>query len=310
MLDPAIRVLNFDDSILKQEKLISQYDARIIDLKDIARGARIWVNRKTRDYIEKRIEGSSRNAVTFLGSGDFHHISDILIGQFKEPISVIDFDFHPDWDIFSPPISCGSWVNHVLKRKNILKFILMGVSSFDISSFWIQAGNLKSLKDNRLQIYPYAHGPSSVYFRSVPENASLKSVERRLFLSKICWTELEKENLTEFFPGILKRLPVKKVYLSIDKDCLRNEYALTNWEEGMFSLEQLLFMLKSIKENLQIMGVDITGDYSPVFLDGWFKKIISSSDHPKDIEAKNLTPAVITATNEDTNLKILKALGP
>ena len=71
MLNKSIRILNFDDSLIKQQNLISRYQTEIIDLKDLGPRARIWLDKKTKKKIEKRIDGSAKNSVTFLGSGDF-----------------------------------------------------------------------------------------------------------------------------------------------------------------------------------------------------------------------------------------------
>jgi len=42
---------------------------------------------------------------------------------------------------------------------------------------------------------------------------------------------LENKDVSELTLGLIKRLPVRKVYISIDKDCLKSDFALTNWEE-------------------------------------------------------------------------------
>lgn len=307
MLNKSIRILNFDDSILKQQNLISRYKTEIIDLKDLGPRARIWLDQKTKKEIEKRIQGSAKNSVTFSGSGDFHQVSHILMNQFDEPFSVILFDFHPDWDILPPRLGCGSWVSESLKNKNILKFILIGVSSKDLSSPWIQTGNLYSLKGDRVEIYPYSHRPSIAFFKRIPENSSIK-IKKVLFLNRIYWNQLQGRNLTELFLLILKRFPTPKVYLSIDKDCLSNEHALTNWEEGGLSLGELCLMLKLIKENLDIIGVDIVGDYSEISVRGKLKKIISYLDHPESLKTKYLSDTFMNEINEATNLRILELL--
>lgn len=307
MLNNSIRVLNFDDSILKQKKILTRYKFEILDLKGIGPIARNWVNLKTRGIIEGRIKNSAKNSVTFLGSGDYHHISEILISRFNEPISIIDFDFHPDWVLLPPRFGCGSWVNEVLRKKNILKFIMLGVSSADLSSPDIQTGNLGLLKDDRVEIYPYEHKPSLAFFKIIPKNISL-TVKNGIVFNRIYWSELKDKNLNDFFYELLKRIAQKKVYVSIDKDCLKNDYALTNWEEGKFSLDELLLLLKLIKENLDIVGLDISGDYSPVSVKGVIKKIASYLDHPKKIKAATLPEPIVTSINEETNLKILEAL--
>lgn len=307
MLSKTIRILNFDDSILKQKNLLKQYKAEVIDLKGLAPKARYFLNAEARSLIESRIKSSSGDPITFLGSGDFHHISEILISQFIEPISCISFDFHPDWEIAPPRFGCGSWVSEVLRKKNILKFILVGASSNDLDSFHIQNGNLDSLKDDRVEIYPYAHQASLTFFKKIPRNVSIGVLDGVLF-ERIYWHELKDRNLNEFFPSVLRRMPQKKVYISIDKDCLKNGFSLTNWEEGMLSLDELLLMLKLIKDNLDIVGVDITGDYSPIVVEGLIKKAASYFDHPKKLKAKILPEAAVTAINEDTNLKIMRLL--
>ena len=111
-------------------------------------------------------------------------------------------------------------------------------------------------------------------------------MRKAYFVNKIYWNELKGKDLINLFLSVLKRLPTPRVYLSIDKDCLRNQYALTNWEEGMLSLEELLWMLKLIMDHVDIIGMDIVGDYSEVSVHGKLKKFISYLDHPEDHEDK------------------------
>ena len=307
MLTQGIRLLNFDGSLKCQQKLILNYSPQILELEDLGPAARLWMSQRTVNLIEQRIKKSSSNRVTFLGSGDFHHISSLLINQIDQPISLIVFDFHPDWDILPPRFGCGSWVTQALRNQYIRKTLLIGVSSTDLSWPAIQSANLNSLRKDKLEIYPYFHNPTKIFLREVPENRSL-SLKRSLLSTKIFWSKLKDENLKDFFQALILRLPTRKVYISIDKDCLTNEFALTNWEEGKFSLDQLLMMLKIIKDNLDIVGLDITGDYSKSSVLGIIKGAISRLDHPKDIQADKLFQDKINSTNESTNLKILQVL--
>lgn len=307
MLAKSIRILDLDGSIAIQKELISKYHPEIINLRDIGPQARLWMDIKRKAMVEERIRNLAKNAITFIGSGDFHHISAILINQFKEPISVIIFDFHPDWFILPPYFACGSWVNRILENQNILKCLLIGASSHDLSTRDLQTGNLYALKNNRVEIYPYIHKPSLVFLRPVPENLSLEA-KRGILHSRIYWSQLKDKKIEEFFPSLIKRLPTKEVYVSIDKDCLSKDYAMTNWEEGYLALDELIVMLKMIKEKLDIVGLDITGDYSKVDIKGRLKNFISELDHPKDIPARCGRRASVNAINEATNLKLLEAL--
>lgn len=306
MLD-SIRVLDFDGSIMRQKRLIERFKPFVVDLTAIGPAARLYSGEKAYDQIRASIDPKLKNSITFLGSGDFHHVAALLINQFDEDISVISFDRHPDWDIMPPLLSCGAWVTRVLERDNIKKLVILGVSSGDISPNVFQTGNFDSLKDNRVEIYPYQHKPTKVFLKKVPKNISV-IVKRGLFYNEIRWQELKDKNIAEFLLHILKRIPTGKVYVTIDKDCLRHPYSLTNWEEGQLELDDLLLMLKFIKENCEIIGMDITGDYSPVKAEGLMRAVVADIDHPNHFSAKDKDQAVIDSVNEATNIRILELL--
>ncbi|MFA5499868.1 MAG: hypothetical protein WC404_02185 [Candidatus Omnitrophota bacterium] len=303
----SVRILDLDDSVTRQKALIGRFKPSIVDLRGLGPSARLYSDKTTFERIRAAIDPAARNSVTFLGSGDFHHVAKLLIDQFDDDMTVISFDHHTDWDIMPPSLSCGAWVSRVLERGNIKKMLLIGVSSGDISPNVFQTGNFDSLKDDRVEIYPYQHRPTKVFLKNVPRNVSI-TVKKGLFYNEIHWQELKDKNIAEFFLHILRRLPTKKVYVTIDKDCLRHPYSLTNWEEGHMELEDLLLMLKFIKENCDIMGLDITGDYSAVKTAGPIRTFITDIDHPRNFTAKGKEQSVVDSVNEATNIKILELL--
>jgi hypothetical protein len=67
-------------------------------------------------------------------------------------------------------------------------------------------------------------------------------------------------------------------------------------------------MLKLIRENLDIAGLDITGDYSKISVSGRLKGILSRLDHPQEVKADRLSGEDIARVNESTNLKLLEIL--
>lgn len=302
-----IRILDFDGSVLSQSGLLNKYanppySVQIIDLKDIASTCRYLTTKKTLARIQKRLENSSHNAITLYGSGDFHHISSVLISSFANTVGVIIFDHHPDWDGFSPYISCGSWVAEVSKMKNVEKVILLGSSSKDLSAGGLATAYFKGVENGKLEIFPYDKKPSRAYFRYL-KDATCLTVKRDILGSTLYWTNL-KEKSVNFIKESLKRISAKDVYISIDKDCLLNAYALTNWEEGLLPLDWLINALSIVKEEKNIIGMDITGEYSPVIIKNPIKNFLSSIDHPKQT-AEKITPSKIVSLNEATNLKIL-----
>jgi arginase family enzyme len=300
----SVRILNFDDSITRQKHLMDRFKPSVVDLTDLGPAARLYTNEETFARIRTALDPNLKNSITFLGSGDFHHVASILISQFDEDISVISFDRHPDWDMMPPKISCGAWVTKVLNKDNIKKLVLLGPSSEDISPNVVQTGSYDLLKSDRVEIYPYQHKPTKVFLRNIPKNISV-TVKKGLFFNEIHWQELKDKNIAEFFLHLLHRLPTKKVYVTIDKDCLRRQYSLTNWEEGYLELEDLLLMVKFIKENCEIVGLDITGDYSEVRTEGFVRTAINDIGHPRNFSAKGRSQVEVDSVNESTNIKIL-----
>jgi len=181
------------------------------------------------------------------------------------------------------------------------------MGSDDLSWPALQTANLSFLADSRLEIYPYRHKPSRIYFRRLPINCSI-TARRGFFSNEITWRQLEKEDLVDFTLKLIKRLPARKVYISIDKDCLKKDYALTNWEEGFLHLDQLLTMLRLMRQNLDIIGLDVAGDYSAFEISNKIKAFISKVDHPKEFTAHNCPADLIRSVNEQTNLEILQEI--
>lgn len=73
------------------------------------------------------------------------------------------------------------------------------------------------------------------------------------------------------------------IYISADKDVLSSEYALTDWDQGNMSLDELCEFLSELSSK-EILGVDICGDS---------KSEPNGSDHP---------------INQNSNMRILEAL--
>lgn len=305
MLSGQARILDFDASVTSQTALKSRFKPLVVDLRSIGPSARLWVNNDLGKQLRSVISSGPKNSLTFLGSGDYHHISSYLIEAFCEPLSVIVFDHHPDWDILPPLAGCGSWVTRILGMPHVKKVILIGINSDDISTFNIQTGNLASLKNDKVKVYVFDHGPSDVFFRFVPENSSVDS-EKRKVSTRIHWQGVKGKCPEEFMKAVISCIETESVYISIDKDCLTREYALTNWEEGSLALEDLLKMLKVAKTSFDIAGMDITGEYSRVDIKGKFKSICSRLDHPRDFSAKGKPFSVINSVNEATNIRILE----
>ena len=308
MLSEKVRILDFDATVAGQQALVARYRPSVVDLRDLGPRVRLWSSPANACKVSAAFDPRLRNAVTFLGSGDFHHVSSLLIDQFDESITVIVIDHHPDWDILPPRLACGSWVTRVLRRPNVKKVVLLGIGSDDIAALAIQTGNLAALAHGRVEIYPCRRAPTVTLFRKVPRDNVSVRVRPGLCHDTIEWRQLQSMDLTQFISDLAGRLETKKVYVSVDKDCLRATCSLTNWEPGYLELPEVLLLLKLIREKMVIVGCDITGDYSPPVMDGKIKAFIASHDHPADFSARRQDFSDVQAVNEALNMRLLEAL--
>ncbi|MEI8349653.1 MAG: hypothetical protein WCI77_05825 [Candidatus Omnitrophota bacterium] len=306
-----IRILNFDDSILKQRNLLRDFSVppfltKIVDCTSEAPYLRYWADRKGLERLQHKLSPQERNITTLYGSGDFHHISIALLAQFAQPISLVVFDHHPDWDGLPPQLSCGSWVNTVAARENVKKVILLGPSCEDLSTRGLLTASFCGLRNRKVEIFPYSRPPAKVFLRPL-DGVSCLNTKKGYFCSTIQWQNLAEKSIESFLEELAARIPTDDIYISIDKDCLTRAHAVTNWEEGSIPLDWLLAAIGILKSKKNVAGMDITGEYSSIYLRSLVKRVISFFDHPKNtFLAQDLER--INALNEITNLKILQSV--
>jgi hypothetical protein len=290
MLSRRVRLLNFDESVTRQADFLTQVAPTTVDLTGLGAAARLWPDRAQADAIRRALDPALKGAITFLGSGDYHYVSALLLEQFAEPVTLVVFDHHPDWDRLPPRYGCGAWVSRALERKNVAQVVLVGNASTDLDFPAVLTGNVPALRSGRVLQLPYA------------------APRRRGWpWTGLPWRELQADP-AGVFAGVIDQLACRRVYVSIDKDCLAAPYALTNWEEGRLSLDQLLGFLQTLREKCEIVGLDVTGEYSAATLPGWWKSWCSAFDHPKDYSARGRAPEEIARINGLTNRRIVERL--
>jgi hypothetical protein len=172
------------------------------------------------------------------------------------PITIIHLDNHPDWVKFENGMHCGSWVSRALKHPRVEKIITLGVCSRDLKRPEWKGANLTLLSQGLLELYPYDHAPSRVK-RNYGRGVSFEQKDGALHWKTI--RNLGEQNFTDY---LLSRIKTKSVYLTIDKDVLAREDAITNWDQGCMRMPYLLSLVKEIGKRHSVIGADVTGDYS------------------------------------------------
>jgi arginase family enzyme len=218
------------------------------------------------------------------GSGDFHHLTALWVRQLAEPFVLVSFDNHPDWDIRPPRWCCGGWVNRALELPQVNKVSVWGCGNFEC--WWPGRifGNRRAEREGRLEIHPWADGrPPSDQARP---GAILPAHWREQFVE---------------FTGALGGA---NLYVTIDLDCLRAEEAVTNWESGRFTLEDIAWALRQLRASgAKILGGDMCGAFSMPVYARPKQRFAAAMDHPR-------LPARDPEAAAKINLRAFEALWP
>ena len=217
------------------------------------------------------------------GSGDFHYLTALRLCFVAEPLLLVAFDNHPDWDVRPPKWACGGWVNRALELPNVMLTSVWGCGNFEC--WWPHQifGNRSAERAGILEVHPWA------------DERPVKDRQRKGAILREDWSER--------FEEFAKRLGGKDVYVTIDLDCLRSEQATTNWESGRFTVADLEWALEKLREFASIIGGDICGAYSPPKYARRKQRFAAEFDRPK-IAPPNLEKA------RETNSAALAKLWP
>jgi arginase family enzyme len=221
------------------------------------RDARAWGPRlrcfAPRQTMETFIRDVTRNLPPFVlyGSGDYHHLAAALLRNIPSPaLTLIMFDNHPDWDIRPPRWACGGWVNRALELANVRRAIVWGCGNFELNWPTRLFGN------RRLEVRAWA--------------------ERYPGLGGIT-----RNNWRSQFEEFAASLSDQDVYVTVDMDCLRQEEAVTNWENGLFSADDVAWAIGCLRSRVNVIGGDVCGAYSPPVYERRLQRLAAEWDRPK-----------------------------
>lgn len=261
-------LLHLDDALQLQNDFIDHCErngARHLHAEEVGGRVRLWGKDATLDELRAHICGQAAHLgegpkLWFMGSGDFHHVSAMLIDKALEAsagqATVIHFDNHPDWVRFDDGMHCGSWVNRAAANPKVAKVITLGVASRDLRWPEFKGANLSLMRDGKLELFPFWHPPSRVR-KQYGAGAGYRQQAKQLH-----WNTIAEQGDGPFLQLLLSRIATADVYLTIDKDVLRGEDAVTNWDQGHLQLPYLLELIRAIGQRHRIIGADVTGDYS------------------------------------------------
>ncbi|OCF97060.1 arginase family protein [Gilliamella sp. wkB308] len=283
-------ILNFDQSVGEIN------NAKIIDVTQWQDTIRFGCSEKKFCQFKAELQQSlpEHYGTVLMGSGDYHHISLLLIERLakqysaENPIQVIVFDNHPDNMRYLFGIHCGSWVSYVASLPFVSHVHVLGITSHDIglSHFW----------ENRWK--PLFQKKLTYWSLDVNVSWANKIGLGQAFRHFSTPDDLIANFLSEQYHS------AEPVYLSIDKDVLSEKVIHTNWDQGQLQTYHLLDTITSLKQ--RIVASDITGELSIWQPSNWFKRLLSSLDKQPAIDADNLLNW--QQAQHQLNLTLLKAL--
>lgn len=247
--------LNLDDAWLAEPLGLPVLDAR-----DWGPQLRFSVPQR---LVEKFYHENKSQLASFLlyGSGDFHHLTALWIRRLDEPLVVVSFDNHPDWDVRPPKWCCGGWVNRALELPQVERVSVWGCGNFECWWPGNLFGNRRAERSGKLEVHPWA------------DERSAKDRQRP--------GAILRDNWREKFEAFARKLAGRNVYVTIDLDCLCADEAVTNWENGRFTIVDLAWALTTLRESAQIVAGDICGAFSPPRYARWKQHFAAEFDHPK-----------------------------
>lgn len=284
-------VLDFDAS------LRSFVEADSVPLTSWQEAVRFGCGMATWGRLQRELQAKMpmQHGTVFMGSGDFHHISHLLIARChrSEPFDVVVFDNHPDNMRFPFGIHCGSWVRHVAALPQVRRVHVFGISSGDVG--WRHAWENYLLPLYAGRIHYWTLGVETTWASALGLAGRFHSFTQR-------------EQLVEAFVAHLRR-DKTPIYLSIDKDVLDASVARTNWDQGRFLLEDIECVIDALSSRL--VGSDITGEISIHHYTTRWKRWLSAMDEQPVIAPEQLAQwqAQQIAVNQRLLASITKAGG-
>ena len=311
-----LNLLHLDDAFLGQSRFRAEaavLGAHDIDLQDLGPHVRLWGTSADLERVRARLVSLMNDLdgdeplVSWMGSGDFHHVSALLISHLSEirkvPLTVVQFDNHPDWVANRGGIHCGSWVRHMLDQGTAQRVISIGMTSADLSWPELKGAGLAHVAAGRLVAFPVAPA-HSIVFGQYGSGPGHRQSGRR-----VMWTGTSPDVNLESTARILSVIETDAIYVTIDKDVLMADDADTNWDQGQMRLTGLLAWLRQLAAKHKIIGLDVIGDRSKTRFGGpLLSQFLKRSEVLIDQPWRGGRGQLGVEVNEQTNLAILAAV--
>lgn len=295
-------LLRLDDALETQPAFVraaADHGGRHVWAQDLGPALRLWSRgdalRRLAARLNDELGSGGEPELVFAGSGDFHHVTPLLLARAAaaagKPVTLLHFDNHPDWARFAPGRHCGSWVGLAARLPGVARVVSVGVTSPDVSA---RGGDLSLVAESRLDLFAW----------KAPNGGDLLTVGDRT------WPTLGALGDEARLALLDGAIPTRSVYVTIDKDVLEPGEATTNWDQGCASVAFLEAAVRRVARGRRIVGADVVGDWSqPVYGPGPLSALVKRGEAWLDQPRRpNRAAAAAARVNEATNLRLLGTL--
>jgi hypothetical protein len=296
-----IRILDLDGGVLAQDRLVARWQPQVWAARDWGPHIRLACSHRRFCRFEQALialsgsETDPAGRLTFIGSGDFHHVSLALVRRLATPFNLLVLDNHPDWMRGVPLLHCGTWLYHAARLPHVGRVFHAG-GDVDFDNYYRPLAPWPELRSRKIVTFPAVRSFSRGRWKDIPNRPLRPRPDARL-------TRERAEELLEPFRDELRRVPL---YISLDKDVLVARDAAVNWDSGHLELSEVHTLLERFLEAAggNLIGMDVVGDWSPVTVRGWIRWFFHATEHPR----LAVNPPAAQRCNERTNLTLLETV--
>lgn len=200
------------------------------------------IDAKTEEARDEAIKALTYG-IHFIDSGNYHYMSLFFLERIETDFNLLLIDNHTDMNenAFGDILSCGNWVRKALFCLPHLKTVYM---------LGVKKQYFQEMKDMLISDGELIENPEDEKEQKFTLECRTGNLRKKILYITSSDQILEK---------IKKDTPL---YISLDKDALSDHYAITDWDQGEMTIDELGIFMKELNQNsiINIIGLDICGD--------------------------------------------------
>ncbi|MCM3569463.1 arginase family protein [Neobacillus mesonae] len=123
----GISIMHFDETYYAQSKLLN-YKHEDLDFRHIQH-VNLFCEEDSLTILKRYLKKRAQMGITFIGSGNFHYMTYLMLKEITKPFTLVLFDNHPDLGMGEVQgeslLSCGSWVAYALNDIPLLQQVVI-----------------------------------------------------------------------------------------------------------------------------------------------------------------------------------------